>query len=59
MERFIEVDIYKYTGLSMTEFFDLPREYCLKIFEMVTKKQKKEDKLNESLTNQLQALTGR
>lgn len=33
MEKFMKLDIYKFTGLNMTEFLKLPREFVSLIFK--------------------------
>lgn len=40
MEEFVEADVFKYTGMTMAEFFNSPREYCDLMIKVAKKRQK-------------------
>lgn len=42
MEQFVEADVYKYTGVTMLDFFNSPREYCDLMIKVAKKRQKAE-----------------
>lgn len=42
IEEFVNSDVTKYTGMSLMEFFNCPREYCDLILKAARKRQAKE-----------------
>lgn len=56
IENFVTKDIYKSTGLSLTEFLNLPTEACLMILEAVEKKSVKETVGLNQLQNEISNL---
>jgi len=49
IEEFINSDAPKYTGMSLTEFFNCPREYCDLILKAARKRQAKESQAMNNL----------
>lgn len=63
LENYIKLDIYKHTGLSMTEFFELPRDLVNHIYNVAAEKQAVEsrvvDNLNQTLSKKVAPMTER
>lgn len=53
--RFIELGVAAATGMSMTEFFDMPAADCEYIFDLVKRTNKREGATVEEIQKQLEA----
>lgn len=53
IDRYIKDDIYKSTGLNLTDFMKLPREIVQKIFKSVNTKDEKEAKEKQAIIDSL------
>lgn len=53
--RFIELGVAQSTGMSMTEFFDMPAADCEYVFDLVKRTNKREGATVEELQKQLEA----
>lgn len=49
--NYLDRDIGKFFGLSLTEFLDLPREYITKLLELALKKQQTETNIVNGLSD--------
>lgn len=58
IERFEERQIYQKFGLSLTEFFSLPREVTTFIEELAIKRQKENNLLGEEKLREMRQLAG-
>jgi hypothetical protein len=49
LELFVKLDVYKHTGISAVDFFELPREIVQHFFSLARKKVENESKLASEL----------
>ena len=54
IQQFEDRQVYKRFGLSLTEFLELPRDVCIKILDVSTKKQKDENNVTDAVTRGLE-----
>ena len=53
IDNFIEFQVTKLTGLSLSQYFELPRHMCVKIIESCKAAMRKEVKVTEDVINTL------
>ena len=56
IEQFKERQVYQNYGISLIDFLNLPRDYCIKILEICGKAQMREGKIAQDLQNRYDQL---
>lgn len=56
VRKFFRRDVYKHSGLSLTEFFELPREICDLVYSECEVKAKEEGQISNNLAEEMKRL---